>query len=243
MRDEFLLEHSLFARRLAYFRFKQAKGQAMSDAVNELQRLGDQSCLAGPTPDDLCVMRYLTITDNPELLDKLLEIDDPTPRSLKDSTRRYENAARTKRTLVGSTAMAPFTEQSAEANALGRARDRGRGRGSEPGVREKAPWVRDPNLPYTQEQCKKLCPKCGTKKKKGEKHACRAGTSVCRKCKRVGHLDPHCFANWKPPTESRQVTAEADFASLMTDESDFQQYSDSESDNTQAFMSVTGSRN
>jgi hypothetical protein len=77
MRDEFLLEHSLFARRLAYFRFKQAKGQAMSDAVNELQRLGDQSCLAGLTPDDLCVMRYLTITDDPELLDKLLEIDVP----------------------------------------------------------------------------------------------------------------------------------------------------------------------
>jgi hypothetical protein len=42
MRDEFLLEHSLFARPLAYFRFKQGKGQAMSDAVNELQRLGDQ---------------------------------------------------------------------------------------------------------------------------------------------------------------------------------------------------------
>jgi hypothetical protein len=200
MRDEFLLEHSLFARRLAYFRFKQAKGQAMSDAVNELQRLGDQSCLAGLTPDDLCVMRYLTITDDPKLLDKLLEIDDPTPRLLKDATRRYENAARTKRTLAGSTAMAAFTEQSAEANALGRGRGRGRGRGSEPGVREKAPWVRDPNLPYTQEQCKKilswyntreLCSKCGTKKKKGEKHACRAGTSVCRKCKRVGHLDPH----------------------------------------------------
>jgi hypothetical protein len=102
MRDEFLLEHSLLARRLAYFRFKQAKGQAMSDAVNELQRLGDQSCLAGLSPDDLCVMRYLTITDNPELLDKLLEIDNPIPRLLKDATRRYENAGRTKRTLAGS---------------------------------------------------------------------------------------------------------------------------------------------
>jgi hypothetical protein len=84
MRDEFLLEHSLFARRLAFFCFKQAKGQAMSDAVNDLQRLGDQSCLAGLGLDDLYVMRYLTITDDPELLDKLLEIDDPTPRLLKD---------------------------------------------------------------------------------------------------------------------------------------------------------------
>jgi hypothetical protein len=61
MRDEFLLEHSLFARRLAFFRFKQAKAQAMSNAVNDLQRLGDQSDLAGLGPEDLYVMRYLTI--------------------------------------------------------------------------------------------------------------------------------------------------------------------------------------
>jgi hypothetical protein len=53
---------------------------------------------------------------------------------------------------------------------------------------------------------------------------------------------PHCFGNWKPPSESRQVTGEADFASLMVDESEFLQYSDSESDTT-AFMSVAGSRN
>jgi hypothetical protein len=100
MRDEFLLEHLLFARQLAFFRFKQAKGQAMSDAVNDLQRLGDQSNLAGLGPEDLYVMRYLTITDDPELLDKLLEIDDPTPPLLKDATRRYETAGRTKRTLI-----------------------------------------------------------------------------------------------------------------------------------------------
>jgi hypothetical protein len=87
----------------------------MSDAVNDLQRLGDQSCLAGLGPDNLYVMRYLTITDDPELLDKLLKIDDPTPRLLKDATWRYETAGRTKRTLAGSTAMAAYTESCAEA--------------------------------------------------------------------------------------------------------------------------------
>jgi hypothetical protein len=56
MRDEFLLEHSLFSRRLAFFRFKQGKGQSMSDAVNDLQRLGDQSNLEGLFPADLYVM-------------------------------------------------------------------------------------------------------------------------------------------------------------------------------------------
>jgi hypothetical protein len=251
MRDEFLLEHSLFARGLAFFRFKQAKGQSMSDAVNDLQRLSDQSDLDGLSPEDLYVMRYLTITDDLELLDKLLEVEDPTPRLLKDATRHYENAGRTKKTLAGSAAMAAYTEPGAEANAVGRGRGRGRGRGSEHSAREKAPWVRDPNLPYTQEQCKKilswyhvreLCSKCGTKKKKGEKHVCRAGNSTCKKCKHVGHFDPHCFGNWKPLSESRQVTDEADFTSLQVDESEYQ-YSDSESDTTE-FMSVASrSRN
>jgi hypothetical protein len=50
MRDEFLLEHLLFSRRLAFFPFKQGKGQSMSDAVNDLQRLGDQSDSAGLGP-------------------------------------------------------------------------------------------------------------------------------------------------------------------------------------------------
>jgi hypothetical protein len=150
-----LLEHSLFSRRLAFFRFKQGKGQSMSDAVNDLQRLGHQSDLAGLGPEDLYVMRYLMITDDPDLLDKLLEIEAPLQQLLKDATRRYENAERTKKTLAGSAAMAAYTEPGADANAVGRGRGRGRGRGSEPGAREKAPWVRDPNMPYTQEQCYK----------------------------------------------------------------------------------------
>jgi hypothetical protein len=78
MRDELLLEHSLFSRWLAFFLFKQGKVQSMSDAVNDLQRLGDQSNLGGLHPADLYVMQYLTITDDPDLLDKLLEIEAPT---------------------------------------------------------------------------------------------------------------------------------------------------------------------
>jgi hypothetical protein len=61
MRAEFLLEHSLFSRRLDFFCFKQGRGQSMSDAMNDLQRLGDQSDLGGLHPVDLYVM---PITDN-----------------------------------------------------------------------------------------------------------------------------------------------------------------------------------
>jgi hypothetical protein len=78
----------------------------MSDAVNDFQCLGDQSDLGGLHPADLYVMRYLTIIDDPDLLDKLLEIEVPTQQLLKDATRRYENAERTKKTLSGSAAMA-----------------------------------------------------------------------------------------------------------------------------------------
>jgi hypothetical protein len=197
-------------------------------------------------------MRYLMITDDPDLLDKLLEIEAPSQQLLKDATRRYENAERTKKTLAGSAAMAAYTEPGADANAVGRGRGRGRGHGSEPGAREKAPWVRDPTLPYTQEQCKKilswynvrdLFSKCGTKKKKGEKHVCSASNSTCKKCKRTGHLDPHCFGNWKPPPESRQVTGEADYTSLQVDESEYQQYSDSELDTTSFMTAASRSHN
>jgi hypothetical protein len=94
----------------------------MSDAVNDLQRLGDQSDLAGLGPEDLYVMLYLTITDDPDLLDKLLEIEAPSQQLLKDATRQYENAERTKKTFSGSAAMAAYTEPGAGANAVGRGR-------------------------------------------------------------------------------------------------------------------------
>jgi hypothetical protein len=97
----------------------------MSDAVNDLQRLGDQSDLGGLHPADLYVMQYLTITDDAALLDKLLEIEAPTQQALKDATRRFETAERTKKTLSGSAAMAVYTEPGVGANAVGRVHGRG----------------------------------------------------------------------------------------------------------------------
>jgi hypothetical protein len=60
-------------------------------------------------------------------------------------------------------------------------------------------------------------------------------------------FDPHCFGNWKPPPESRQVTGEADYTSLQVDESEYeseyQQYSDSVSDTTSYMTAASRSRN
>jgi hypothetical protein len=88
-----------------------------------------------------------------------------------------------------------------------------------------------------------FCSKCGTKKKKGEKHVCGVSNSTCKKCKRTGHFDPHCFGNLKPLPESCQVTGEADYTSLQVDVSEYQQYSDSESDATSYMTAVSRSRN
>jgi hypothetical protein len=85
---------------------------------------------------------------------------------------------------------------------------------------------------------RELFSKCGTKKK-GETHVCPANGSTCKKCKRTGHFDPHCFGNWKTPTESRQVTGEADYASLQVDMPTEYQYSDSESDATSYAMAMS----
>jgi hypothetical protein len=208
-----------------------------SDAMNKLQRLGDQSNLGGLNPIDLYVLRYLTITDDPALLEKLLEVEVPTQQLLKDATQGFETAARTKMTLSGP-AMAAFTDQGEGANAIGWGR--GRGRGTDIGAKVREPWVR-PNFPYSKEQCKtilswyntrELCSKCGTKKKAGKKHICPAGKSTCKKCKRTSHYDPHCFANWKPPTETHNISgqgySDADYTSLQVELPS--EFSDSESD-------------
>jgi hypothetical protein len=138
-------------------------------------------------------MRYLTITDDQALLEKLLEVEVPTQQLLKDVMQRFETAAITKKTLCSPAAMAAFTEQGASANAI--VWGRGRGRGTNTGAKVREPWV-CPNLPYTEDQCnffltwyntRELCSKCGNNKKKGKKHACPAGNSTYKKCNRTGH--------------------------------------------------------
>jgi hypothetical protein len=140
--------------------------------------------------------------------------------------------------------MAAYTEPGVGANAVGRGRGRGCGTDTgASGAKVREPWVRNPNLLYTEEQCKKilawyntreLCSKCGIKKKKDEKHACPATGSTCKKCKRTGHFDPHSFGNWKPPSEAHQVTGQgfgdADYASLQVKMPSEYQYLDSESE-------------
>jgi hypothetical protein len=116
----------------------------------------------------------------------MLEVEAPYQQALKDATRRFETAERTKKTLSGSAAMAAYTEPGVGANAVGQGR--GGGCGTDTGAKVREPWVQNPNLPYTEIQCKKilawyntreLCSKCGNNKKKGEKHACPANGSTC----------------------------------------------------------------
>jgi hypothetical protein len=82
LKNEFLVEHPLFSRRLDFFCFKQRYGQSMSDAMAELRKLGDQATLGALDAMDLYIMRYLTMTDDPKLLEKMLEKELPTQKNL-----------------------------------------------------------------------------------------------------------------------------------------------------------------
>jgi hypothetical protein len=123
----------------------------MSSAMAELRKLGDQATLGALDATDLYIMRYLTMTKDPKLLEKMLEKELTTQQNLIDIVRRLENASRTRKTL--STASASAVEEGAEANFVGKGRGRGGGRrDQDQGKAGKKEWVRPANLPYTEEQ-------------------------------------------------------------------------------------------
>lgn len=213
LKDEFLLEHPLFARRLQFFRFKQQRGQLMSDAVAQLQRLGDQATLGDLAPEDLYVMRYLTMTSDDPLLEKLLEVELPTKIQLRDVIRRFETAARNRVTIAGPAIAAQVVPAvvPAQADAV----QGNRRSGAQGGARPRDRAAR-PERPYTQKQmedifawyrARDLCAKCGKKRPYGEgaRHECPAAKNKCKGCLRTGHSDAHCFVDWKPPAEQRST--------------------------------------
>ena len=216
LKDLWISEHPLFARRLKFFRYKQQRGQLMSDSVAQLQRLGDQATLGALTTDDLYVMRYLTLTPDEPLMDKMLEVEVPTKQLLKDVIRRFEGAARNKVTIVGPAAAAAAqvtNEAPAQADAVQRGqRQRSQTAGTRPKERSEKP-----PRPYTSKQMDDIfawytqrsrCAKCGNKwPAEGAKHECPARGNKCKSCLKVGHSDVHCFVNWKPPPEDRVARA------------------------------------
>jgi hypothetical protein len=64
LKNEFLVEHLLFSRRLDFFHFKQGYGQSMSYPMSELPKLGDQATLGALDATDLYIMRHLTMTED-----------------------------------------------------------------------------------------------------------------------------------------------------------------------------------
>jgi hypothetical protein len=161
LKNEFLVKHPLF---FAYTRFLLL--QARIWPVNErcygrATKLGDQATLGALDATDLYIMRYLTMTDDPKLLEKMLEKELPTQQNLINIVRRFENASRTRKTL--STASANTTNvEDDESNYV--EKDQGKA-----GKKE---WKR-PDLPYTEEQAqiilawyrtRFLCCKCGGKR-------------------------------------------------------------------------------
>jgi hypothetical protein len=210
----------------------------MSDAMAELRKLGDQATLCALDATDLYIMRYLTMTDDQKLLEKMLKKELPTQQNLIDIVRRFENASRTRKTL--STASANTVED-AESNFVGKGQGRGRGRRDQyQGKAGKKEWKR-PDLPYTEEQAqiilawyrtRFLCCKCGGKRNPKEIHCCPAQKVTCNKCKWTSHYEAHCFAKRKAPSEKA--------VSQSVQQNDCGDYSDAESDTP--YANATGNR-
>jgi hypothetical protein len=90
----------------------------MRNAMAKLLKLGDQATLGFLDATNLYSMRYLTMTDDSKLLEKMLEKELPSQQNLIDIVRRFENASRIQKTL--STASASAVEEEAEANFVGK---------------------------------------------------------------------------------------------------------------------------
>jgi hypothetical protein len=206
----------------------------MRNAMAKLLKLGDQATLGFLDATNLYSMRYLTMTDDSKLLEKMLEKELPSQQNLIDIVRRFENASRIQKTL--STASASAVEEEAEANFVGKGWGRGRGRqDQDQGKAGKKELVR-PNLPYTEEQAqiilawyrtRFLCCKCGGKRNPKEIHSCPAQKAMCNKCKQTGHYEAHCFAKWKSPNEKA-------VSQSVIQTGDSGDYSDAESDTSYA---------
>jgi len=91
--------YPIFTRRLEYYRTKQDQGQTASAWAKELLALGDEAELDDMTVDETHAMRVLASVSEGELLDKLLELKNPTLEDILAKIDDYESMVYKKEAL------------------------------------------------------------------------------------------------------------------------------------------------
>ena len=89
---QFLSLYPLFSRRQKYFAYKQESGQAATDYMIKLKRLGDEADLSDMTVDMQHMMKYVCGINDEKLRSLLLALKTPTLAEMEDEFERYESS-------------------------------------------------------------------------------------------------------------------------------------------------------
>ena len=185
LRTEFLVQHPLFSRRLDFFKYTQAQGQAFTDWAQKLRKKGDEADLAALTVDDLYSMRYFTGVTDQELRKEFLKQTDKASKNLLEVADTYEMGRRYDKSMRSSTTAAANNVTSGKKKPA-----KGQATGSKPTV---SPVMRD-----LQREGK--CFGCGQKPadRAAHKDQCKARDATCKNCGRKGHFKTVCFKGSQP---------------------------------------------
>ena len=219
LRQEFLLSHPVFTRRLEFFRARQLPGQLFTDFGQHLKKLGQQAQLDELETDDIYVMRMFTGINDERLLGRMLKERDPTCQSMTDLAQHYETAASTKKS-IGTERRAIAAMVTAEVQAQVQYVERPRT--GPRGIPERSERPASKGLMgefYKLNKEAGKCTYCGDRKVYGPdapKHKCKARDNTCKVCKKKGHYEKCCFLEW----EKTQKTATSKLVTSNTDDDD-----------------------
>ena len=176
LRAQFLVEHPLFSRRLAYFRYQQSSGQAFTAWAAKLDELGDEADLANVNAEVIKTMRYFTGVTDANLKTEFLKTPGKDWKELREVALDYEMGKRYNKTIVAQTAATSSGKKGARKTTSAH-----------------------------QDQKKWSCFRCGKVCKEREEQVahvsqCKAKDKTCKNCNKLGHFAQVCNALNKGPS-------------------------------------------
>ena len=91
LQHEFKKFYPKFNRRIDYYRINQAKGQLMSDFIQQMIQRGEDADIGSMTLEDQHVMRILTGTIDSKLREAYNRLNEPTLQELRKTTEEIES--------------------------------------------------------------------------------------------------------------------------------------------------------
>ncbi|CAB4046123.1 hypothetical protein COA94_08935 [Paramuricea clavata] len=174
LKQDFDRRYPIMTRRMDYFQRKQHDGESFTDYLAKLKELGKLADLEKLKMEDLTVYTSMCGTNNKELLDDMLKLEDPTIEKIEQVANIFEGKSNTKKKLYCDvTASVTKTED---------------GRPSYP--RTNRPFQRS-NPTNGQRTTNSKCKRCN--ETDHQHYQCSWKPNVeCHGCGRRGHIKPAC---------------------------------------------------